>query len=276
VDVIESLASLFGYRVARLPMKYLGFPLRAPYKSTTIWNGIVEKMERRLAGWKSLYLSKGGRLILIKSTLSNLPTYYLSLFPIPLGVANKIGKLQRHFLWGGLNEEFKFHLVKWSQICSPMQFGGLEIRNMCKFTQALLGKWLCQFTTKREVFWRLVVEAKYGCLNGVWCTKKVEGLFGVGVWKHIWWGWGVFLRFIRFEVGDGFHIIFWHDVWCGDYSLKDSFPEIFRIAQCKELRVRDNMQVSDDVIQWNVPFFTSCTGSGGRGCGCLFWDVVFS
>jgi hypothetical protein len=43
-------------------------------------------------GWNRLYLLKGGRLTLIKSTLSNLPTYYLSLFPIPLGVANKIEK----------------------------------------------------------------------------------------------------------------------------------------------------------------------------------------
>ena len=29
-----------------------------------------------------------GRITLIKSMLSSLPTYYLSLFPIPLGVAN--------------------------------------------------------------------------------------------------------------------------------------------------------------------------------------------
>ncbi|GLT53880.1 hypothetical protein SLA2020_271180 [Shorea laevis] len=34
VDEIDSLASLFGCRVARLPMKYLGLPLGAPYKST--------------------------------------------------------------------------------------------------------------------------------------------------------------------------------------------------------------------------------------------------
>jgi hypothetical protein len=58
-------------------------------------------------------MSKGGRLTLIKSTLSNLPTYFLPLFPILVSVANRLEKLQRDFLWGGLNEEPKFHLVKW-------------------------------------------------------------------------------------------------------------------------------------------------------------------
>jgi hypothetical protein len=128
--------------VAGLPMKYLGLPLGAPYKSTTIWNDIIEKMERKLAGWKKMYLSKGGRLTLIKSTLSNLPTYFLYLFPIPVSVANRLEKVQRDFLWGGLNEEHKFHLVKWAHICSPRQEGGLGIRNLRTFNLALLGKWL--------------------------------------------------------------------------------------------------------------------------------------
>ena len=80
-------------------MKYLGLPLGAKFKDKTIWNPILEKIERRLAGWKRLYLSKGGRVTLIKSTLFNLPTYFLSLFPIPATVANRIEKLQKNFLW---------------------------------------------------------------------------------------------------------------------------------------------------------------------------------
>jgi hypothetical protein len=72
-------------------------------------DGIIEKIERCLAGWKRLYLSKGGRITLIKSTLSNLPTYFMSLFPLPTSVANRIEKLQRDFLWGGMGEEVKFH-----------------------------------------------------------------------------------------------------------------------------------------------------------------------
>jgi hypothetical protein len=49
VDV-EALAHVLGGRIASLPMKYLGLPLGARYKSKEIWNPILEKMERRLAG----------------------------------------------------------------------------------------------------------------------------------------------------------------------------------------------------------------------------------
>ena len=75
-------------------MKHLGLPLGAKLKDKTIWNPILEKMERRLVGWKRWYLSKG-----IKSTLSNLPTYFLSLFPILAVVANRIEKLLFFFFF---------------------------------------------------------------------------------------------------------------------------------------------------------------------------------
>jgi hypothetical protein len=76
---------------------------------------------------------------LIKSTLSNLPTYYMSLFPIPVSVTSHIEKLQRDFLWGGMGEEFKYHLVSWEKVCTPISNGGFGIRNLVMFNRALLG-----------------------------------------------------------------------------------------------------------------------------------------
>ena len=85
-------------RQSSLPLRYLGLLLGAKYEELSIWNPILEKIERRLAGWKRLYLSKRGKVTLIKSTLSSLPTYFLSLLPLPGKVANRIEKLQCDFL----------------------------------------------------------------------------------------------------------------------------------------------------------------------------------
>ena len=93
VPDLERLADILGCKTAQLPMNYLGLPLGAKFKSKAIWDPILEKMERKLAGWKRMYLSKGGRIILIKSTLSSLPTYFLSLFPILVAVALRIDKI---------------------------------------------------------------------------------------------------------------------------------------------------------------------------------------
>ena len=52
------------------------------------------------------------KVTLIKSTLSSLPTYFLSILPIPEKVANRMEKLQRNFLWSGISGDSKLHLVK--------------------------------------------------------------------------------------------------------------------------------------------------------------------
>ena len=137
VPNVHVLVEILSCRIGSLSMTYLGMPLGASHKSPTIWNSIFEKIERKLAGWKKMYLSKGGRLMLLKSTLSSLPTYFLSLFTIPTHVANKIERLQRDFLWG----DSRNHLVGWDKVCAPLENGGLGVRKITT-NKALLGKWL--------------------------------------------------------------------------------------------------------------------------------------
>jgi hypothetical protein len=178
----------------------------------------------------------------------------LSLFPIPVSVAKHIEKLQCNFLWGGLGEEFKFHLVKWEKVCTPIKEGGLGIRNLLLFNQALLGKWLWHYEIERDAWWRVVVDSKFGSLWGGWCSLEPGGAFGVGLWKNIRKGWETFKCFTRLVVGDGRRISFWHDLWCGDTVLKVAFLVLFGIACVKDASVADNREVLGGSIQWNVSF----------------------
>ena len=97
VHNLDVLVGLLGCKQSSLTLKYLGLSLGAKFE-LSIWNPILERMKRRLVVWKRLNLSKGGKVTLIKSSLSSLPTYFLSLLRIPRNVANRMEKLQRDFL----------------------------------------------------------------------------------------------------------------------------------------------------------------------------------
>ena len=93
-----------------------------------------------------MYLLKGGKLTLLKSTLSSLPAYFLSLFTIPTHVVNKIEKLQRHFLWG----DPKTHLLGWDKVCMSIANGGLDIRKLTTFNKSITRKVALVFWDRKE------------------------------------------------------------------------------------------------------------------------------
>ena len=126
-------------------------------------------------------MSKGRSLSLLKSTLSSLPTYYLSLFTIPMHVANKIERVQRDFLW----EDSKLNLVGWNKVCAPLENCGLGVRKLTTFNKALLGKWLWRFGIEETRLWRRVVALKFGEDWGGWTSKLGRGVHGCGLWRSI-------------------------------------------------------------------------------------------
>ena len=117
-----------------LPTTYLGLPLEAKHNSTTVWDGVEERFRKRLALWKRQYISKGDRLILIKSTLSNMPIYMMPLFRLLKGVKSGLEKIQRDFLWEGGNSGRK--LGKLEIVYAGKEEGGLGIRNLSTMNRA--------------------------------------------------------------------------------------------------------------------------------------------
>jgi len=96
--MLHNFASRLNCLHHKLPLKYLGMPLEENPGRKNTWKPVLEKLKLKLASWKKRLLSFVGRLTLIKSVMSSLPTYYLSLFKVPVGVAKEIEKLQSFFL----------------------------------------------------------------------------------------------------------------------------------------------------------------------------------
>jgi len=73
----------------------------------------------------------------------------------------------------------------------------------------------------------------------------------LNLWKHIRKDWDVFYCFVGVEVGDGSRTRFWHDVWCGDRSLKDTFPGLLCYARNRDALYSFRMgRGGDDKLCW--------------------------
>ena len=93
VENVELLALELGYKVGALPSTYLGFSLGAPHKSMAVWDGVEERIRKRLALWKRQYISKGGRITLIRSTLASMPIYLMSFMRMPRVVRMRLEQI---------------------------------------------------------------------------------------------------------------------------------------------------------------------------------------
>ena len=133
---------------------------------------MVKRISRRLDGWKNDFLSLGGRITLIQCYLSHIPSYFLSLFKIPVSIASKIEKMQRDFLWSRAGEGKKDHLIRWDVVCRPKELGGLGFRKTSLRNIALLGKWLWRFPRERNGLWHKVIASIYQ-IGRASCRERV-------------------------------------------------------------------------------------------------------
>ena len=83
---------------------------------------------------------------LIKSLLTSLSLYFIFFFKIPTRVIREINKLQTDFLWGGSDDERKICWVSWVKIFQEKEEGGLGVKSLKEFNQALLAKWRWRMT----------------------------------------------------------------------------------------------------------------------------------
>ncbi|KAJ9685197.1 hypothetical protein PVL29_017290 [Vitis rotundifolia] len=259
-ELLSSLASVFYCIVSKWPLSYLGLPLGGNLKTIGFWDPVVERISRRLDGWKKAFLSLGGRITLIQSSLSHIPSYFLSLFKIPASIASKIEKLQRDFLWFGAGEGKKDHLIRWDVVSRPKELGGLGIGKTSLRNIALLGKWLWRFPKERSGLWHKVIASIYGTHPNGWDANMVVRWSHKCPWKAIAQVSQDFSPFVRLVVGNGERIRFWEDLWWGNQTLCSQFAGLYRVISVKNLTVL-NVLGNSFPLSWNLNFRRNLTDS---------------
>ncbi|XP_019418405.1 PREDICTED: uncharacterized protein LOC109329188 [Lupinus angustifolius] len=223
---------------------------------------MCDVVSKRLASWKDKHISFGGRLILLNSVLANIPTYMLSLYKTPKKVLAKLVSMQRNFLWGNKRGGKGIAWVAWDVVCKPKVLGGLGVKDLLCFNNALLGKWRWRRLQNMEAFWVKVINSKYGSDSFLQrndlASRWWKDLQKVGSTNDITGGW--FDENIWKEIGTGLQTLFWHDTWVGNQSLKMVFPRLFRLAINQQAWVGDNGLWRDDAWHWNIQWRRSLFG----------------
>ncbi|XP_068639159.1 uncharacterized protein [Aristolochia californica] len=235
---LAEMASSFGCSTTALPAKYLGLPLFHGRISHDLWNPVVEKIEARLATWKGRLLSKAGRLILLKSCIAGIPNYALSFMPCPSSVCKTMDKLKRRFLLRGSSDSFKYHLVRWDEVCLPKKLGGLGIRKSKELNKTLLLKWIWKFNTNSSNLWKDMVRTKLGW-NSLWWMSGGNRRRLSSIWRSLHLLLPDFSSACRFFVGNGRSLKFWDDWWTRQEPLRNSFSSLFLISTQREITVAD-------------------------------------
>jgi hypothetical protein len=77
---------------------------------------VIDKIIKRIAGWKGRLLSYVGRLTLLKACLASIPIYLMSIIKFPKWAINMINSHMARFLWNNSEDKHKYHLAYWQLV----------------------------------------------------------------------------------------------------------------------------------------------------------------
>ncbi|KAL8463730.1 hypothetical protein ACS0TY_034404 [Phlomoides rotata] len=153
---LDAIMSLVNYPTGTLPVKYLGIPLAAQRLNVVHYAPLVDRIASYINAWTANCLSYAGRLQLIQSVVQGVECFWLQCFPLPSAIISRIYSLCRLLLWGK-----KRPPVSWSSVCLPKEEGGLGIRDIKIWNQALLAKVLWSIHNKADSLWIKWIHSYY-------------------------------------------------------------------------------------------------------------------
>lgn len=151
------------------------------------------------------------------------------------------------FYWNSADNRRKYRFVRWKLMCRLKSLGGLGIINTAIMNKCLLVKWWWKIMTSGAgSLWFSILKAKYFPHTSL-LFAPAHG--GSQFWKDLVRVRPLFLENVKFVVGDGSPVRFWHDWWCGDSMLSVSFPTLF--SYCPN---SDTSTVELSANNWDLAF----------------------
>ncbi|GAV91933.1 zf-RVT domain-containing protein [Cephalotus follicularis] len=212
----DHILSMTQFRQGVLPVKYLGLPLITSRLKKRDCTPIIEKILARVNSWVTKSLSYAGRLQLIKSTLASMQVFWCSTFLLPAAVIKDCERIWRSFLWGNSGSSRKHSLVKWSNVCLPRQEGGLGIKSLKAWNQALLLKQIWSLLNDHSL-WVQWCKLNLIRKHSFWTLPSSGSLSWS--WRQILLLRNTALTHLVYVCGKGARFSLWYDPWFHGTSI---------------------------------------------------------
>ncbi|KAG7559476.1 Ribonuclease H-like superfamily [Arabidopsis thaliana x Arabidopsis arenosa] len=140
---------------------YLGLPESFRGSKVSTLNYLRERLNTKISGWQTNFLSPGGKEVLLKAVAMALPTYTMACFKLPMTICQQIASIMADFWWKSKRESKGMHWKAWAQLSRPKDEGGLGFKDIEGFNIALLGKQLWRMISKKESLMARVYKSRY-------------------------------------------------------------------------------------------------------------------
>ncbi|KAK2660207.1 hypothetical protein Ddye_006740 [Dipteronia dyeriana] len=153
----------------------------------------------------------------------------MSVFTMPVSIAQTIERLKRDFFWGDGIQKRKIHSIKWATLCKSKKEGGLGVGSVLNLNKGLLAKWVWRFSVESSPLWKRAICAKYGIQKDIllwdWACGSNSLVFAKSIAKLLKNGsisTQILKEGVRVLVGKGDRTRLWSDIMVEGSSLKEN------------------------------------------------------
>nr|GEX67887.1 cation/calcium exchanger 4-like [Tanacetum cinerariifolium] len=162
LEEVDASAKTMGCLIFTTFFVYLGVKVGGAMYRKKSWDDLVAKVSSRLSNWKLKTLSIGGRVTLIKSILTSIPLYHMSIFKVPPGVLKLLESIRKKPFNRVDGSKRKMAWISWNKVLLSKKYSGLRVSSIYALNRAFLFKWVWRFFSPSSCLWTRFITAIYG------------------------------------------------------------------------------------------------------------------
>ncbi|XP_009107743.1 uncharacterized protein LOC103833410 [Brassica rapa] len=234
--------------------KYLGLPELFSRRKRDLFSSIVDRIKLRAAAWSTCRLSSAGKLTMLKSVLTAVPTFSMSCFLLLVGLCDQIQSALTRFWWDHDPSTRNICWVAWDNLTQHKDVGGLGLRDIQDFNVAMLAKNAWRILTNPECLLARLLIGKY-CHSSSFLSAPCPSSA-----SHEWRGVVAGCQLLQLQlgkaIGNGNSTKVWSDSWISSTSRTIPFgppTEASRDLFVSDLLIRGSDEWNHTMVESTHP-----------------------